>query len=106
MGNKNSNIINNKNEIQEEVDTSHAAGIPESASDKLYDSIVRIELDNNRGTGFFMKANIKGKQYKFLLTNFHVIKEEYVSSKKEFNIFLEKNMMKRRGRLLWISIKD
>ena len=71
--------------------TLHASGIPESASDKLYNSIVRIEINENNknkyGTGFLMKVNIKGNIYNFLCTNFHVIKKELVESKKELNIF-------------------
>ena len=68
-----------KNIKYDEVDTLHASGIPESASDKLYNSIVRIEINENNknkyGTGFFMKVNIKGNKYNFLCTNFHVIKK-------------------------------
>ena len=83
-----------KNIKYDEVDTLHASGIPESASDKLYNSIVRIELNENNkcqyGTGFFMKVNIKGNKYNFLCTNFHVIKKEFVESKKELNIFYGK----------------
>ena len=38
-----------------EIDTKHAPYIPESATDTLYNSIVRIEKKNLIGTGFFMK---------------------------------------------------
>ena len=79
----------------EEVDTLHAAAIPRSASDTIFNSIGRIEIekieDNKKvislGTGFFLMANIKGNKYKFLLTNFHVIEKKDVESRKEFNIF-------------------
>ena len=67
----------------DEVDTLHAGAIPRSVSDKIYNSIVRININNNQGTGFFMKARIRGILYKYLCTNFHVIKQEYVDSKKE-----------------------
>ena len=32
------------------VDTLHASRIPESASDKLYNSIIRIEINENNKT--------------------------------------------------------
>ena len=41
-----------------EIDTKHAPYIPESATDTLYNSIVRIEKKNLIGTGFFMKIII------------------------------------------------
>lgn len=37
-----------------------------------------------------MKTKIKGEQYKFLLTNFHVSKKEFVDLKKEIKIFYGK----------------
>lgn len=74
MGQENTNFEN-------EVDTGHGAQIPESASDKLYNSIVRIEIkiENKiaKETGFFMKTKIKEKQWKFLCNNFYVINKEY-----------------------------
>ena len=73
-----------------EVDTIHAPHISESASDKLYNSIVRIEINNSRGTGFFMKINIKKNIKYFLLTNEHVIEEKYINSKNTINIFYGK----------------
>ena len=40
---------------QEEINTTHATQIAESDADKLYNSIARIEKeDNSTGTGFFM----------------------------------------------------
>ena len=88
MGNKGNNNYEN------EVDTGHGAQIPESASDKLYNSIVRIEIQVEKGirkgTGFFMKCQIKGKHFQFLCTNYHVISQEFVDSKIEFNIYYGK----------------
>jgi len=82
--------MGNETYFQKEVDTGHAAQISESATDKLYNSITRIEIGNEKGTGFFMKANIKGKEYKFLCTNFHVITQNDVDLKKEFDYFYGK----------------
>ena len=72
---------------EDEVDTKHATAIPRSVSDKMYNSIVRINMNNSQGTGFFMKATIRGIRYKYLLTNYHVIKQEDVDSKKEFTFY-------------------
>ena len=43
---------NNSININDEVDTKHPSIIPESTSDKIYNSIVRIEIDQFIGTGF------------------------------------------------------
>ena len=51
--------------IIKEADTNHAIHISESASDQLYNSIVRIEKGNSTGTGFFIRVNISGKNKKF-----------------------------------------
>ena len=68
--------------------TNHAAGIPESASKKLYNSIVRIEVENSiAGTGFFIKLKIKEKERFYLVTCQHVIKEEYVRKKKKIRFY-------------------
>ena len=77
--------------LKNEVDTGNGPQIPESASDKLYNSIVRIEIPVEegiaKGTGFFMKSKIRGKQYKFLCTNYHVVSQQFVDSKIEFSIY-------------------
>jgi len=62
--------------------------------DKLYNSIVRIEIKIEerimKGTGFFMKSQIKGKQYKFLCTCYHVVSQQFVDSKIEISIYYGK----------------
>ena len=75
MGNENNQPSKSKNIIKES-DTKHATHISESASDKLYNSIVRIEKGNELGTGFFMKVNIKNKIKYFLFTCYHVISQD------------------------------
>lgn len=74
MGNENNQTNISNNRINEN-DTKHATSIPESVSDKIYDSIVRIETANEIGTGFFIKILIKGKPKYFLFTCFHIIKK-------------------------------
>ena len=87
-------ILENNNEyktfIQNQAATNHAAQIPEEASDKLYNSIVKIVLPKIYGTGFFMTINIKEKKRNFLLTNFHVISLELIDSKQTINIYYGK----------------
>ena len=57
----------NNNRVNK-ADIRHVTLIPESASDVLYNSIVKIILNNGlQGTGFFMKITIKGKQINCLL---------------------------------------
>ena len=64
----------------DEKDTEHAFFIPESSSEKLFNSIVKITInDNSIATGFFMKTKINQKQYHFLLTCNHVITDEHIS---------------------------
>ena len=86
--------ISSNKKLVNEVDTVHGAQIPESASDKLYNSIVRIEIKveegTAKGTGFFMKSQIKGKEYKFLCTNYHVVSQQFVDSKIEISIYYGK----------------
>ena len=66
----------------EEVNTNHASNIPESFSDKIYNSIVRIEDSNkNTATGFFMKANINNHLTNLLLTCNHVITKNHIIQK-------------------------
>ena len=67
----------------DEKSTNHAAPISESSSDKLYNSIVRINftLNGNNiiyGTGFFLKIRLKEKIIKFLITCNHIINESNV----------------------------
>jgi len=81
MGNENNQTNISNNRINEN-DTKHATSIPESVSDKLYNSIVRIEKANEKGTGFFIKILIKNKLKHFLFTCFHVIKKIDIDSKK------------------------
>ena len=64
---------NSSNSRINEVDTKHACYIPESASDILYNSIVKIEINEKKATGFFMKAYVKGNKMDLFLTCNHVM---------------------------------
>ena len=69
MNKNNKNIYKVETNIKNECDTDHAKGIPEEISDKLYNSIVKIKLNNGlNATGFFMKIKIKEKEMKYLFT--------------------------------------
>ena len=62
--------------------TNHANLIPESASDIIYNSIVKIRINKTLfGTGFFMKIKTNEKLKNFLLTCNHLINEQNIKSK-------------------------
>ncbi len=86
MGNEN-NSLKYSSDRKDENDTKHAAYISESATDKMYNSIVRIENGNLVGTGFFMKINLDNKIKYFLFTCRHIINDNDIESKKEIRIF-------------------
>ena len=82
---------NKEDDRVNEADTKHATFIPESASDVIYNSIVKIIMGNGiQGPGFFMKIKIKGKQLKCLFSCNHVINEKNINSKEIFNIYYGK----------------
>ena len=75
----NQNYTSKENKGVNEVDTKHAATIPESVTDRLFNSIFRIEMENIKGTGFFIEIKeIKGF---FMFTNYHLINQTLVDSK-------------------------
>ena len=59
--------------------------IPESCSDKLYNCIVKIEINEMVSTGFFMKIK-KYNEMNFLITCFHSIPDNYFEKKETINI--------------------
>ena len=68
--------------------------ISESIIDKLCNSIARIEFKLNNqlkiSTGFFIKLNIKKKQYKFIQTCEHSITQDNIDSKIIIDIYYGK----------------
>jgi hypothetical protein len=75
-----------------ESNTKHAVNIPESSSEKLYNAIFRIQIINEdiKGTGFFIKFNIKKKSMFFLATCYHILSERFVNEKRDIEIFYGK----------------
>ena len=82
--------------MKNEADTKHASFISETASDAIYNSIVRIEIQNKWGTGFFLKKQIQNEFKYFLITCEHVITKYDVNSKSPIQLYYGKNPMKRR----------
>ena len=82
--------LSSSKKIVDEINTKHASHIPESSVDKLFNSIVKIQINESIATGFFMKLNINNKQYHFLLTCNHVINEKLISEESIFEIFYGK----------------
>ena len=85
----------------EQSDTKHAPAIPESSSEKLYNSIVKINVDLNEkefktGTGFFISPMINEKTRNFLMTCQHVIKEEFVERKKDITLYYGKSTEEKK----------
>ena len=90
-----------KEHIVNESDTKYSTHIPESASDVLYNSIVRIEFGSIIGTGFFVKIKIKEKIKYFLITCNHVISKNDISLKNVLDIYYgKKNEEKKRSIIL------
>ena len=79
--NNNSSIINTFEPIKNECDTGNPKPMPESLSNKLYNSIVNIRLNSGlNGTGFFMRIKIDKKEMKCLLTCKHVITQNDIDN--------------------------
>ena len=69
---------------------SHSSSVaitPKTISDKLYETIIRIEHENQISTGFFIKININEKTRNFILTSAYSISKEDIDSKKTISIF-------------------
>ena len=78
------------NIVHKEVATGYADYIPESISDKLYNSIVRIVLYHVEATGFFMKFKLNNKEMKCLFTCFHVISDNDINKEITIDIYFGK----------------
>ena len=88
--NKNSNrdIV-----LEKLVDDQRPTFIPEPIMDILRKGTARIEFEDNKNivsTSFFMKIEIKKKQYNFLITCSHSITKEDISSKKIIFVYYGK----------------
>ena len=69
--------------------TGHPA-IPETISDKIYNSIVKIKTKNIFGTGFLIKIE-KNNIKKFLFTCSHIVNQDLIDSNEDLEIFYGKN---------------
>ena len=76
--------------IKKEIKTDHASPIPESASDKIYNSIVKIKIKGGFGTGFLMKIKIKNEELRFLFTCYHIISKRRIDSNEVISIIYGK----------------
>ena len=63
--------------------------VPDQLIDILRESVIRIEIKNPKiiSSGFFIKINLKMKEYKFLLTCHHSIPQEIIDSKTKVSIY-------------------
>ena len=77
-----------QNNRENESDTKQKSFIPESCSDVLYNSIVRIEIKEEKiiGTGFFLKI----KNMIYLITCSHIIFQAIIDRKEIINIYYGK----------------
>jgi len=88
--NKNSNreIV-----LESQLNPQRPTFLPEQIMDILRKGTARIEFEDNKNiisTSFFMKIEIKKKQYDFLITCSHSITKEDISSKKIINVYYGK----------------
>ena len=65
--------------------------LTESTSNKLYNSITKIQINGKYGTGFFMKIEIKGKEMNYLLTHSQIVSQAQIKSKKDIDLFCGKD---------------
>lgn len=82
------------NKIYLQKDTNNKS-LPLHIIYKSINSICKIMLnDYNKviGTGFFVKLNILGKEYLFLVSTYHVIDDFYIDDKQELKLLLNIDM--------------
>jgi len=82
--------INLSDLTNKEINTRHADMTPESISDKLYNSILRITLYKGEATGFFIKIKLNNKKKKCLFTCFHVISDQDIQNQITIDIYFGK----------------
>ena len=69
--------------------------ISENSSEKLYNSIVRVNAGLNEkelisGTGFFIKLNLSNETRNYLITCNDIINEKFIADKKAIKIYYRK----------------
>ena len=93
----NKNIYTNINECIVKNTTNYL--LPEIIIEKLSEAIIRIEFEIKISTGFFLKINIKGNLYYFLVTCAHSITKEDINSKMTISIFYGKKETEKKMEL-------
>ena len=79
--------------LEKLVDEQRSTLLPELIIDILRKGTARIEFDDNKSiifTSFFMKIELKKKQYNFLITCSHSITKADIASKKIINVYYGK----------------
>ena len=91
--------------MKNEADTKHASFISETASDSIYNSIVRIEIQNISSIGFFLKKQIQYEFKYFLITCEHVITKDDVNSKISIELYYGKKINEKKKIIVLYNTK-
>ncbi len=87
----NNNFTSNIKHLQKnEADTSHAKKMPLNTLVRLSNCICRIKFGPKIGTGFFLKLMDGKNILHFLVSNEHIIEQQYINMKSELHFFTEK----------------
>ena len=79
--------------------------IPYSSVKEIFNSVVRIEMDSGRATGFFLKIKIKDRELNALITNYHVITQNDVDFMKKIYIYYNSKEKEIRKQIILNSKK-
>ena len=85
------NIIIDYEKIKKVIDAHLAKCICKIYQESFTDEIPVIKT----GTGFF--CNYSSKNVKFLMTNNHVLNQEFLDNEKSLNIIIEKNGIQKKN---------
>ena len=56
--------------------------------EQMKNSVCKIHIEGNNGTGFFIEVSYNNKLYKLLITNYHILKEKDIIEGNKINISL------------------
>ena len=91
--NKQNRYSNRDIVLECQIDDKRPTFLPEQIMDFLLKGTARVEFEDNKNmsfTSFFMKIELKKKQYNFLITCSHSIKKKDIDSKRTINVFYGK----------------
>ena len=82
----------------------------ETILSQMNNCVCRIYINNSEGTGFFTEIPYKSKLLKVLITNNHVINQDYILNNKKFSIYInnDKNIKRielNNNRLMYTNEK-